>query len=122
MGNNVSYQSTGYRLTDDRKPASKNPATSPTSTSNNVVRQFYQALKATKLPDEPPSSSSDQIITVQIRGEKGKQCRRRFDTTTSQIGDLFVLAVQEQVVPPEYESSNNDSNISSGFRLVTRFP
>ena len=113
--------STGYRLKDDPPPSSSSTTTK--STTTNVVRQIYQALKATKLPEEPPSSdqNNENIITVQIRGEKGKQCRRRFDTTTSQIGDLFVLAVQEQVVPPEYESMN-ESSISNGFRLVTRFP
>lgn len=109
-------QSTGYRLSDD---ISQTPPTSndPNSSSSSIsVRHFYEELKSTELQGEPALDQTENIITVQIRGDQGKQCRRRFDMTSSQVGDLFAFAVHEKVIDCVSDS------ISDGFKLVTRFP
>lgn len=110
----------GYRLSDDRSDASSpNKNVIQNDSSSICVRQFYDALKSTSLPDEPELDQTENVVTIQIRGYKGKQCRRRFDASSAQIGDLFVLAVHENIVD---ESTVSDRNITNGFRLVTRFP
>mmetsp|Transcript_4987 Transcript_4987/g.10250 ORF Transcript_4987/g.10250 Transcript_4987/m.10250 type:complete len:675 (-) Transcript_4987:97-2121(-) len=69
------------------------------------------------LPPEPPEGQTQNVCVIQIRGRdaSGNSAtgRRRFDTTTGTIGDLFTFASNV---------CGSGAEDLSSFRLVTRFP
>ncbi len=69
------------------------------------------------LPPEPPEGQSQNVCVIQIRGRdaagNSATGRRRFDTTTGTIGDLFAFATNV---------CGGGAEGMSSFRLVTRFP
>merc|ERR1712157_92493 len=56
---------------------------------------------------EPPADQTENICTIQIRGDKGSG-RRRFDIQKSTIQDIFTFA--------------RTMTSAHRFQLVTRFP
>ncbi len=99
----------GYRLSNDN-----NTSTTNETVANDTTKQhsdLYSRLNK-NVPPEPGIEQKENVIAVQIRGDGGKQCRRRFDSSVSKMEDIFAFVLSEQII----ESGVNE------FRLVTRFP
>lgn len=97
----------GYRLSDTN--ASTPTVTTPIPSVAGLKTQGKELQF--DLPPEPPLEQKDNVIMIQIRGDAGKQCRRKFDATCTNMKHLFQFAMIEKIVDGD-----------TSFRLVTRYP
>eukprot|EP00551_Chaetoceros_affinis_P008222 CAMPEP_0203665036 /NCGR_PEP_ID=MMETSP0090-20130426/2320_1 /ASSEMBLY_ACC=CAM_ASM_001088 /TAXON_ID=426623 /ORGANISM="Chaetoceros affinis, Strain CCMP159" /LENGTH=601 /DNA_ID=CAMNT_0050528471 /DNA_START=136 /DNA_END=1937 /DNA_ORIENTATION=- len=119
----------GYRLSDnitsnvatntstassnDNSQKSASSSSSSTNANKHSSNAMYNELLKKGIPPEPGIEQKENIIVVQIRGDGGKQCRRRFDSSVSTIEDIYAFVLSEEII---------ESNTVNEFRLVTRFP
>lgn len=109
----------GYRLSDNRTSTTKNENENEAVVNSNDARKdkhlsgIYSELQKRDIPPEPGIEQKVNVVAVQVRGDGGKQCRRRFDSTISRMEDIFAFVLSEQII---------ESSSVNEFRLVTRFP
>lgn len=114
VGNNIPKPATkttnpmgGGRLLSEPSPPTKLPGSMPSP--------IDAAVESIVLPPEPAANVKEGVCNIQIRGRtpSGNSAagRRRFDTTTAIMSDLFAFASQVC-----------DGVNPTAFRLVTRFP
>mmetsp|Transcript_24613 Transcript_24613/g.53329 ORF Transcript_24613/g.53329 Transcript_24613/m.53329 type:complete len:621 (-) Transcript_24613:56-1918(-) len=88
---------------------------SPTKSQGSMPSPIDAAVESIVLPPEPATNVKEGVCNIQIRGRtpSGNSAagRRRFDTTTAIMSDLFAFASQVC-----------DGLSPTAFRLVTRFP
>jgi len=124
-GNN--RQGGGYRLSDSI--AKSQPTATHTDNGTTISTATTTAKAQHEVIPEPPIEQTENVVMIQLRGDSGKMTpRRRFDTTTTSIKNLFTYALATQVVVQDGDSSTSDCDSSArmvvdeSFRLVTRFP
>jgi len=102
----LSGKTSGYRLSDDTSNG-KEPV-------NHVKSgiEIFDRVQMDNIPPEPSIDKKENVVMIQIRGEGGKQCRRRFDSSVCNIKHIFMFALTQGVVVEG----------AGPFRLITRFP
>lgn len=124
---------TGRRLVDEPKATVTTPLNHSTSNKQSNLLSTGATGDTILLPPEPPMEEKTNIITIQFRFNSqnstttGSPIQRRFDITTTTIGDLFDFIRWQQQL-----QQSNDPTASSGTRtspppppqqqLVRRFP
>lgn len=107
------FSSSGYRLSDtiESLPLSSN------------IEKVESVRKEYLLPLEPPVTQTQNVVSVQIRGDRNSQ-RRRFDINATKVLHLFEFAISESVITNVDNNNNDDraTNEAVCFQLVTRFP
>ena len=79
-------------------------------TRSSMIQELVEEANNNGLAMEPPVEQKENIITIQVRGgDGGQHCRRRFDSSTSTMRDVFTFVVHEKMTEVD-------------FILVSRFP
>lgn len=98
----------------DPSPTTSQPIESQTPSRNQPTAPASTSIS---LPPEPPNGQTQNVCVIQIRGRDASgnsvTGRRRFDTRTGTIGDLFTFASNV---------CGSGAAEMSSLRLVTRFP